>query len=50
MLLKGMFIWLIVRLLAKGKEEKYSKELKTQRAVVSYFKTQSILSQGVSQR
>jgi len=52
MLLKGVFIWLIVRLLAKGKEQKDSKklEIKTQGAIVSCFKMQSIQSQAVSQR
>lgn len=45
-------IWLIVRLLAKGKEEEDTKrlEIQRQRAVVSYFKMQSMLSQGVPTR
>lgn len=38
MLLKGVFIWLIVRLLAKGKEQKDSKklEIKTQGAITRF--------------
>lgn len=47
-----LVIWLTARLVAKGKEEKDTKrlEIKRQRAVVSCFKMQSILSQAVPPR